>query len=133
MGIAVNGAIQRAVEELVTERDHLRARLGKVEQLIVSMREAFHLPAEKERALKGSRVKRATRNQSQTERVRERIVEALKRGPLSPGDLSSALGLERAFVRRYAADMEAEGLLVATGTTASRRIALPSKTAKEAP
>lgn len=132
-----NGHIAAAVEELLAEREHLQARLTKVEAAIAAVRDAFHLPAERRQAAKASRG--STNGNVAPRRPRSSLVTidavqaALRGGPVSPGELARTLGVERAALRYALKGFEQRGLIVSTGTTSTRRVSLPSQTAKEAP
>jgi biotin operon repressor len=62
------------------------------------------------------------------------IRAALRDGPVSPGVLASTLGVERSRLRYNLAQLEKQGVVISTGSTANRRVALaPHRAAKEAP
>lgn len=61
------------------------------------------------------------------------IRNALKGGPLSPGDLARKIDIERNSMRRMVERLIDSGEITATGTTQSRRLALSGRPAKEAP
>jgi DNA-binding transcriptional ArsR family regulator len=131
--------IARALDELLTERAHLAARLEKVEGLITTMQELFHLPARvlatvnaNAHQAKGKRAPQASGNGRGISV--DAIRGALQHGPKSPGELAQELGVPRARLRYHLAQLEEDGIVVATGVTANRKVALPSgKAAKEAP
>lgn len=117
--------IARAVAELETERQNLQARLGKVDEAIASLRALFHLPAARETTkARNTKVPDPEHRSSKGGDTTAAIRAALSNGPLSPGALAIAVGMERANLRRQLTALEAEGLIVSSGTTASRRIAL---------
>jgi len=128
--------IARALDEFLTERRNLVARLEKVDALIASTCEVFHLPVP---ALDGRRNGTpapaavdapARRARSQ---IGDAIRSALKDGPLSPGDLAEKVGVTRGRLRYQVLALEQSGVIVSTGTTANRQIALAGTPAKEAP
>lgn len=133
--------IASAVTELLAERDHLAARLQKVDTAIAAVRDAFHLPAPAAAVPRanGHRVPMEKPERKPNGKGRDEldnaIRTALRNGPLSPGELGTALGgVERVRLRRRVAHLEAGGVLAVTGVTMSRRVALVSATpAKEAP
>jgi hypothetical protein len=120
--------VARAIAELETERANLATRLDKVDVAIASLRELFHLPAAVARP-RGSNGNGHPHDPD----VDARIRAALKTGPLSPGALGAAVGLERAELRVRIRELEHAGVLACSGATASRRIALAGAPAKEAP
>jgi biotin operon repressor len=125
----VKSPIGAALEQLQLERDNLVARLAKVDDLIVRMRDVIHLPADR------SGVRAPVNGNGHGEISTDAIRAALQSGPMKPGDLAKQVGVTRAALRYHVQQLETQGVLVATGTTASRRIALAgkSKPAKEAP
>jgi DNA-binding transcriptional ArsR family regulator len=117
--------ITRAIAELETEREHLKARLGKVDEAIASLRDLFHLPA-KPVPIRPTIV-------SATERdVPAAIVSALTAKPLSPAELASAVGVDRHTLRQHVIALERAGKVVSTGVTVDRQIALAAAAPKEA-
>ena len=132
--------IARVIDELVAEREHTSARLAKIDAAIATMRDLFHLPPGEKpaaalRISKGSKARTAptpgaTRKGDQ---ALDAIREALKAGPLSPGELETKLKISRYMLNTHVKQLEADGVLVSTGTTISRRIALAGTPAKEAP
>jgi hypothetical protein len=134
--------IARAIEEMQTERANLAARLAKVDALIVTMREMFHLPPNGHKAAP-RKVKapvpppvalKPAANSQQDGRVSDDLVRvALQNGPLSPGVLGVRLNVERVRLRRHLEQMEARGLVTITGNTTTKQISLPGVPAKEAP
>lgn len=128
--------IGAAVDELHAEREHLVARLAKVDAAITAVREAFHLPpatprvAPKRRAAAKATHRRNGRGDLQD----DAILAALSAGPVSPGELAVQLGVERARLRGYLVRLEEHGRIASMGATATRRVFLPEHTpAKEAP
>jgi DNA-binding transcriptional ArsR family regulator len=124
--------IARALDEMLTERSLLAARLDKLDALIAAMRDAFHLP---DRASRVNGHKNGNGNGHGTV-TEEAIRKALAADPLSPGELARTLGVDRAILRPQLRALEQRGLIVTTGVTASRRVALaPVKRApaKEVP
>lgn len=128
------GLVAGAIESLVAEREQLASRLQKVDAAISAVREAFHLPqpapARPERTPSPTK---KNGNGRSSELTVDAITKALKAGPMKPGDLSSALGVERARLRSRLAEMETRGVVVSTGVTMSRRVALAGSRPKEAP
>jgi DNA-binding transcriptional ArsR family regulator len=125
--------IARAVAELEAEELHLAARLEKVRTAIAAVRSACHLPAT--RKAPATRTKRSEpsadgngRRRTKAKLSADAVRAALRNGPLSPGELVSALGIERAQLRRLLVRFEEQGLVTSTGATASRRIALAAAT-----
>jgi len=118
--------IARAIAELETERDNLRARIAKVETALASLRELFHLPADRH-------AKAPSNGNGHDASIDAKIRAALAHGPLSPSKLAKAVGMNRPTLRTFVADLERTGVIVSTGATANRRIALAADAAKEAP
>lgn len=126
--------IGRAIHELEAERTHLQARLGKVDQAIATMRDLFHLPAAGESRRQPSETRHRSTNRGQSAgRGPDAIREALKGGPLKPAALAERLNVPYPQIKRQVAALIADGAIVATGVTQSRRLSLPGKLAKEAP
>ena len=132
--------IARVIEELELEREHMSARLAKIDAAIATMRELFHLPGDKPAAAlrisKGSKARTASAPTGATrkgDQALDAIRAALKAGPLSPGELETKLKISRYMLNTHVKQLEADGVLVSTGTTISRRIALAGTPAKEAP
>lgn len=127
--------IARAIAELQTEREHLLARVEKVDTAIAAIRDAFHLPVEGK--IRRPAVVKARRSLSSDGAGRRdleaSIIAALKAGPMAPGAMASSLGIDRARLRYAIAKLEKQRTVVSSGTTASRRIALAGASAKEAP
>lgn len=126
--------IARAIAELEAEKANLAARAAKVDEAIASLRSLFHLPAPpvatKPRRVNGHRSHGSDGHGGETETA---IRAALAHGPLSPMALSTAVGIVRPVLRIHVKRLEAAGAIVSSGTTASRRIALAGRPAKEAP
>jgi biotin operon repressor len=116
--------ITRAIAELETEREHLKARLGKVDEAIASLRDLFHLPA-KTVPIQPAIV-------SADRDVPSAILSALTDKPLSPAELASAVGIDRHTLREHVVELERAGKVVSTGATVNRQIALAAPAAKEA-
>jgi hypothetical protein len=123
-GVSTSG-IARALEELQVERDHLAARIAKLDALMAQMRDMFHLPA------RGSGHKAAAPPAALSIPVHaprpeldKAIRIALHDGPLSPGALATVIAVDRAKLRVRLKQLEATGVIVTTGTTAGRRVAL---------
>jgi biotin operon repressor len=136
--------IARAVAELLTERDNLRARLEKVDAAIAAVRDAFHLPSEpRVKRASASASPRTTREAAEPsgnghagELSVDAIRAALREGPLSPGALAKALNVSRHRLRIHVAQLEEKGIVASTGKTAGRLVGLPSHkgaAAKEVP
>jgi hypothetical protein len=126
----VKSPIGAALEQLQLERDNLVARLAKVDDLIVRMRDVFHLPAGR------SAARTPLTGNGHGEISADAIRAALQAGPMSPAALAKQLRVKRIPLRHRVRDLVADGVLITSGTTAaSRRIALAgkSKPAKEAP
>lgn len=137
-GVNRGSHIAAAVGELQAERDHLAARLSKVDAAIAAVNAAFHLPtAPVARAPKPKAAKEPVANGNghgdRTALTDAMIVEALKAGPMKPGVLSKQLGVDRARLRFRVTGLEQRGFITSSGTTASRLWALTAKAAKEAP
>lgn len=124
-----NSPIAAALEQLQLERTNLLARVEKVDAAIATLRDLFHLPTERTIG----KVTAAVNGNGHGALTTDAIRAALARGPLSPGDLAAALDVGRVPLRHRVAALEREGLLVSTGTTASRLVALAGTPAKEAP
>jgi DNA-binding transcriptional ArsR family regulator len=141
--VSTTSRIAKVVEELVAEREHLSARIAKVDAAIATMQDLFHLPdapraqARRNKKDPASDHKRSSRKGSSNghgELSADAIRAALKQGPLSPGALAEQLAVERSTLRYHLKQLEEDGLVVSTGVTAGRRVALaPHRTAKEAP
>jgi DNA-binding transcriptional ArsR family regulator len=132
MKTIASSPIAQALAQLELERANLAARLEKVDALIVSMRDVFHLPKASATVKEFPRAKPAHTNGHG--RVSDDAIRAaLAGGPMAPGELADKLGLERSVVRYHVKQLEDAGELVSTGTTMSRRIALRDRPAKEAP
>jgi DNA-binding transcriptional ArsR family regulator len=134
--------IARAIAELETERENLVARLAKVDAGIATMRDLFHLPAngQPRKARTGpprELISRGPASEAEptrkADKLKDRIRAALTKGPMTPGDLATKLGIERPALRYQVKQLEDAGELVSTGTTADRQIALTGTPAKEAP
>lgn len=121
--------IAEALEQLQLERTNLLARIEKVDAAIATLRDLFHLPAERPIA-KASPAANGNGHEALTT---EAIRAALANGPMSPGDLAVALDVGRVPLRHRVAELEREGVLVSTDTTVSRLVALSGTPAKEAP
>jgi hypothetical protein len=130
--------IAAALAQLQLERDNLAARLEKVDGLIASMRDVFHLPHVPAR-LNGHTApsRKAAPKPRATDNGRglsvDAVRKALKDGPLSPGAIEDALGAPKGSLRYQLGKLVDQGALTATGTTAARRLALADDSAKEAP
>ena len=128
---ATTSPIAQALAQLQLERDNLSARLAKVDALIVSMRDVFHLPNRPTLVNRPAREAPAHTN-GRGKVSSEAIRAALREGPMSPGALADRLGIPRPRLRYTLAQLEADGDVLVTGVTASRRVALPGR-AKEVP
>jgi len=129
-----------ALEQLELERANLRSRLDKVDALIVSMRDVFHLPAPPRPHTNGTAtvtravpvrpaVPRATNGRGSISV--EAIAAALRKGPVTPGALATTLQVPRARLTYHLNQLAVQGLVQLTGTTSSRRVALAAPAAKE--
>jgi hypothetical protein len=134
--------IKAAVGELQAERDHLAARLTKVDAAIAAVNAAFHLPTMP--VARTPRIKKdpvgiakdpapTNGHGTRTMLTDAMIVNALKAGPMKPGALGKALGADRVKLRFRVKGLEQRGFVTQTGTTMSRLIQLTAKAAKEAP
>lgn len=125
--------IARAIAELETEKSNLAARCAKVDEAIASLRSLFHLPAaavtKPAKSAKSKPAAPAAIGPVSAAAVRA----ALANGPLSPGALARAVGTDRVNLRYVVRQLEEDGTIVSSGTTAARRLALAGKPAKEAP
>ena len=137
----VSSPIARVIAELETERANLTVRLEKVDAAIATMRELFHLPNGKPLAkarepkhsgIRKARVPAETNGKGKGDTLKAAIRSALEHGPLTPAELETKRDRRYTPTSRVA-QLEADGLVVATGNTASRSIALAGKPAKEAP
>src|SRR5262245_26991697 len=99
--------IARAITELESERANLTARLAKVDAAIATLRDLFHLPAQR------------AKSDSVPLEIETLIRAALAAGPLSPGALSEAVHVRRDLLRPHLKDLERRGLLVCRGATAN--------------
>jgi hypothetical protein len=127
--------IGAAVDELHAEREHLVARLAKVDAAITAVREAFHLPPATPRVTpkRHAPTKAAHNGNGRRELRDDAILETLRGVTLSPGDLAARLGVDRARLRSRLTHLEEHGLITSTGATTTRRVglarALPPKEA----
>ena len=124
------------MQELETERAHLATRLTKVDEAIATMRELFHLPGVVTAARKVPKPRKAPATNGNGHHATpsvEAIRAALRKGPLSPGALAEQLGVSPYRLHNSVAKLEAQGVLVSSGATATRRIALAGSPAKEVP
>ena len=136
----MSSGIGRALDELLAERQHLVARLAKLDAGIATLRDLFHLPAPAA-PVNGTKTRLSAaappanvNEHSERSELDETILAALRDGPQAPGELAAALKVERSLLRYHLKQLEAGGLVVSTGVTVSRRVALaPSAAAKEAP
>jgi hypothetical protein len=128
-----HGHIAAAVAELEAEREHLCARLTKVDAAIAAIQAAFHLPAPAKPRQARTAAAAPNGNGRHGVLTDDAIVRALANGPLTPRALQDTLGAERTKLRRWLKDMKARGLVRVTGKTMSRRVELASTPAKEAP
>jgi Winged helix-turn-helix DNA-binding len=119
--------IAAALEQLQLERTNLLARINKVDAAIATLSELFHLPTL--RRVKGLPAVSGNGHDVTTDAIRA----ALSHGPLAPRDLAVAIGLKVSTLKYRVAKLESAGVLVSTGTTAARRIALATRAPKEAP
>ena len=124
--------IARALAELTTERENLAARLAKVDAAIDTLRDLFHLKAERP-APKPRATAAAPSTNGKHGDVEKAIRAALAGGPMRPGELATELGIERANLRHTLLQLETAGVVVSTGVTAGRRVALAGRAAEEAP
>jgi biotin operon repressor len=128
-----------ALEQFELERANMLARLTKLDNLIAQTREVFHLPNGKPARVPMATATPAAANNNghgntdELDATDTAILSALKGGPMTPGNLAAKLEMERPAVRYRVKQLEAAGLLVSTGATATRQIALAGKPAKEAP
>ena len=131
--------VATAVAALEQERDNLAARLQKVDTAIASMRELFHLPKPPAKANGHAPAPRrrvmpaAPSNGHRVTLDVEAVRNALRQGPMSPGELAQVLHVDRARLRYQLAKLEEQGIVSMSGTTASRRVALADGSAKEEP
>ncbi len=124
MNAPSSSAIARALAEFETERTNLLARVAKVDELIDMTCDTFHLP----RPTRSVKPSTSTIPGDTAAAVRT----ALANGPLSPGALATAVGIDRAVLRPQLLALERDGVIVSTGVTANRRYALAPAAAKEA-
>jgi hypothetical protein len=118
--------IPRALDELLSERSHLTARLAKVDQAIATLQELFHVRPRRTRAV-------AARN-GHGALSADALRAALRHGPRAPGELCTELGVTRARLRYRVRQLEAAGVIVSNGSTRNRQITLAgTRPAKEAP
>lgn len=97
-----------------------------MDQAIASLRALFHLRTAERKS--SAPEQKSSSNGDRTAAIRS----ALARGPLSPGKLADAVGIDRANLGHLLRALERDGIVVRTGTTANRRVALASAAAKEA-
>lgn len=133
---ATKSRIGAALDELIAERQHLAARMEKIDDLIATMREVFHLPSgDTHRARPARAAPRPSGNGRRAAISAAAVQAALADGPLGPGELATALNIDRGRLRYHLLKFERDGLVVSTGSTANRRVALAGKAApaKEVP
>jgi hypothetical protein len=130
--------IAGALEQLQEERGVLSARIEKLDTLIAEMQELFHLPSRNATARRSRRAADTARSR-RVRRFRggfdlDALKAALRAGAVSPGVLAKQLGIDRPRLRAELRQLEDDGVIVCTGTTSSRKVALAGKApAKEAP
>jgi DNA-binding transcriptional ArsR family regulator len=127
--------IGRAITELEAERAHLSARLAKLDEAITTMRALFHLPRVEAgaRTLTRRHAAPASNGNGHDTDTARRILHVLAAGAMSPREISARLGIDRSHLRRPLKELELAGVIVATGATANRRLALAGPPAKEVP
>jgi hypothetical protein len=139
--------IAAAVKQLELERANLLARLAKVDEAIDKLRDLFHLPAastnpvakvgvlSEDGSIEPGRDLREHDLTRDSSAITIAIRHALEKGPLSPGDLASKIGnVDRVQLRHQVDQLVQSGVLVSTGSTNARRIALAVSTGpKEVP
>lgn len=130
--------IARALAELTTERENLAARLAKVDAAIETLRDLFHLKAERQapkvRAIRVAATPAHSSNgHGKSDKTKDAIRAALAHGPLDPNALAAKVGLKRPALAYHTKQMKAAGALVSTGATNAIQYALAGRQPKEAP
>ena len=130
--------IARALAELTTERENLAARLAKVDAAIDTLRDLFHLkaerPAPKVRAVLSPAPPSSNGNgHGRGDKLKDKIRAALVHGPLDPNALAAKVGLKRPALLYHTSQMKKAGVLVAIGQSNATQYALAGRAAKEAP
>jgi hypothetical protein len=100
------------------------------------MREVFHLPrAAKMNGHVEVHVEKHARPESHEcgAVLPDAVRSALRHGAMGPGELASALKVNRALLRYHLRQLEADGVIVGTGNTSTPRYALAERSAKEEP
>jgi hypothetical protein len=135
--VTAKSPIAAALAQLQLERANLTARLAKVDEAIVTLGDLFHLPTT---ALptRNMKVTDASHQSSKgsnghAHELSDAIRAALKSGPMAPGELAAQLKIDRQALRYHVKQLEADRIVVSSGTTAARRIALAGRPAKEVP
>jgi biotin operon repressor len=135
--LSADTSLNAALQALMTsEADHV-ARLAEVREVIAGLRKVLGVTeAGAPRPVAKARITKdpdPELRRSKVDKAKEKIRAALARGPMSPGELAEKLGMERPALRYQVKQLEADGVVVSTGTTAGRRIALVGRPTKEAP
>jgi len=130
-------SIARAIDAIEEERANLAARLATVEQLLVTMREAFHLPAPATKSRSKATTPRRAKDDPADGPAYESkhglaIQTALQPGPMTLKALAAAIGASPYKTNKHVAALVSAGAVVRTGATSTSRIAL-ARAPKEAP
>jgi predicted Rossmann fold nucleotide-binding protein DprA/Smf involved in DNA uptake len=131
------GWVDSALEELMADRRECAERIEKLDAAIAAFRRLIgdehpDAPARPAPASRPADPKPAARKSGA---VRQQIIDALRKGPLSPASLAEAVGMETGAAMYHVKKLETSGSVVLTGASNfNRRVALPSSgPAKEAP
>lgn len=133
---APSAAILNAIAILRAERD-------KIDAVIVQVSSLFGLTAETAAAAEDSKPRRRAIAAAATPRTNgaaletqsTKILEALRKagGSLTQGGLVAATNLSAYLLNNRLTELSAKRLVVITGASSGKRIALPGASAKEAP
>lgn len=128
---------ERALEDMQSERAGLVSRVGRLDVAIEALRNLIghEDPAAPASSTPAARVASPRPSARKSGAVRQQILDALRKGHLSPASLAEAIGMETSATMYHVKKLETAGSVVLTGASNfNRRVALPSSgSAKEAP
>jgi len=140
--VTTKSPIATALEQMEVERANLAARLAKVDELIASTRDLFHLPNGRPAKVRKNKISEVEtkiphRNGQpastrKADKVKDAIRAALARGAMSSADIAAKVGLNPPAMLYHLSRMKKSGILVTTGASSSTRYALATAS-KEAP